>query len=53
MLTAKVKRRGRLKCLEQPIFNGLVAYIQEKARRQVDGRWEMRLDPQDGETWTP
>lgn len=52
-LNPKVKRRGRKKSLEMPVFSALVAYIGEVMRRYTNGHWEMWLSWQDGETWEP
>jgi hypothetical protein len=52
-LQAKVQRRGKEKCLEEPIFSTLVAYLGEIQRQMINGRWEMILSPQDQETWEP
>lgn len=50
---AKVKRLGRKKCLEAPIFPALVAYMGEVMRLQIRGRWDMRLAISDDKTWEP
>jgi hypothetical protein len=49
----KVKRLGKQKCLEVPIFPALVAYVGEVMRLETGGKWDMRLDKHDGKTWEP
>jgi hypothetical protein len=48
-----IKRYGKSKSLEIPVFPGLVAYTGETMRRAVRGRWEMRLDDHAQKTWEP
>lgn len=49
----KLRRKGREKCLQPPIFPALVAYIGESLRRKFNGRWYMRLDKGDKRVWIP
>lgn len=49
----KVKRIGRAKSLEVPIFPALVAYIGEVMRQATNGKWEMRQAYSDKEIWEP
>jgi hypothetical protein len=51
-IDAKVKRLGRRKSLEPPMFSALVAYVGEVMKAATDGEWEMLLAA-DGETWEP
>jgi len=47
----RLKRRGREKRLEAPIFPAVVAYLGEMMRRQIEGgEWRMRLSD-DGTVW--
>ncbi|MDZ4769771.1 MAG: hypothetical protein SGJ24_11640 [Chloroflexota bacterium] len=53
-MTRKVKARGRLKCLHDPvIFSGLVAYLSEASRRVVNGRIEMIDSWRSPGNWEP
>lgn len=48
----KLKRKGRVKSTEPPLFPALVAYMGEIMRRPYQGAWRMRL-AEDGRTWVP
>jgi hypothetical protein len=50
---AKVKRIGRTKSLEIPVFPALVAYVGEVMRHETHGKWEIRQDYRDPEIWEP
>jgi hypothetical protein len=50
----KVKRLGRKKCVEAPIFPALVAYIGEVMRNKIPGgQWKMERSHQIAEIWEP
>ena len=50
---AAIRKYGKAKSLEAPIFPMLVAYVGEVMRQEIEGRWEMRLSEIDKEIWEP
>jgi hypothetical protein len=53
-MTRKVKARGRINCLDNPvIFSGLVAYLTETGRRYVNGRIQMIESWSEPKAWEP
>jgi hypothetical protein len=48
-----IRKYGKGKSLEAPVFPMLVAYAGEVVRQQTNGFWEMRLSGQDHKTWEP
>jgi hypothetical protein len=50
---AKLKRLGRKKCLQPPIFPALVAYTGEVFRQRYQGEWHMKHDNLDKRVWEP
>lgn len=56
LIERKVKRLGREKCIQPPIFAGLVAYTGEVIRKAVGGEWEMylsKMSQMHDEHWEP
>lgn len=48
-----VRRQGARTFLKPTEYPRLLAYVGEVVRRVVDGRWQMALSEDDGETWEP
>lgn len=53
LIERKVRRYGKQKTLDTPVFAGLVAYLGEIVRLKVNGRWAMYRSKQDDEVWEP
>jgi hypothetical protein len=47
-----IRKYGKRKSLELPMFPAIVAYVGEVMCTQTNGKWDMRL-VQDGTTWEP
>ena len=50
---SSIKKRGKRKCLEAPVFSAIVAYCGEVMCHQTYRQWEMRLDQFEQKTWEP
>jgi hypothetical protein len=54
LVDAKVKRMGRKKAQEPPVFSGLVAYVGEVMRLDIQGKWVIvRVEPYGSTIWEP
>ncbi len=50
---AALKKYGKRKSLQAPVFSALVAYSGEVMRQKVQGKWEMRFEGAYAPVWEP
>ena len=52
-IDSKLKKRGRAKCIQPPLFPALVAYVGEMLNRKYGSTWYIRQNTVDVRVWEP
>ena len=52
-IDAKLKKQGRAKSINPPLFPALVAYVGEMYNRKTGSKWYIRHDTVDNRVWEP
>jgi len=52
-IDGKLKKQGRVKCTNPPLFPALVAYVGEMYNRKIGSTWSIRHNTMDVRVWEP